>query len=74
MMSIIEQLIKKFQHSAAGSNTTMFELLHREAFYFLVNGLYKQIKNNIEFDSWYTSILRKELLTQTDAKLHMLRI
>ncbi|EAS07421.1 hypothetical protein TTHERM_00571570 (macronuclear) [Tetrahymena thermophila SB210] len=66
MLELINQLLIQFTSSICTGKQAYSEMLEREAFYFIMNGLYKDIKNTIEFEDWYVSVLSTELIIDDD--------
>ncbi|KRX04024.1 hypothetical protein PPERSA_12471 [Pseudocohnilembus persalinus] len=73
VISAIDSLLQQFSGSILTGNTPFEAILQREAFYFIVFGLFNQIKNSLEFETWYESVLSSEL-QQEDPKLNPLKI
>lgn len=56
----------KYNSSVCTGKEPYSEILEREAFYFIMNGLYKDIKEVVEFDLWYQNVLATELIIDND--------
>lgn len=61
MIELLEQLLIEYNSSSCTGNESFHQILGREAFYFIMSGLYKDVKNIVEFEVWYENILSKEL-------------
>lgn len=66
MMDLLNELLLKYTSTICTGKGVYSEILEREAFYFIMNGLYKEIKNIFEFEDWYVSILSTELIIDDD--------
>lgn len=62
MMELLNDLLTKFTSSVCTGKGLYSEMLEREAFYFIMNGMFKEIKNAIEFEDWFHSVLSTELI------------
>lgn len=59
---IIQNMLENCDFLTDMPNLSFFDVLKKEAIYFVINGLYRELKNDIEFEKWY-DILKKELFT-----------
>lgn len=65
---ILENILTSCHSKILKENEEIFyiEILKREAFYFVIHGLFRELKNDINFEKWFEDQLKHELNLQNE--------